>query len=446
MYNANMHNATMHNMMPCIPIPCVPPYCYPVPYPSMLPNYPVNHMAAGLYCENGCRSRRHKRKSRSKGDENVKYKPHHRQHHVVSRQRYYLSSPESDSEDERPDTWAKRAPACRSVSRKIIADKSSHTLSHSSPMSLCSGVEPHRSNMTSGDFIPSTPLQQSVPKVDIAVDLSKVRNNTTVTHHSHSQLNTRAESTQRASLENECHVGVGNAAVLQKSPSKHPYIQNSVMAVNIYQQEEPTLAVTNDEDFNIFASNDTVPLNHIPSHGVSNTTNNQLTVQLCSDIPSYKSSCVVPSIDTSTSSASCESQPVDSNLRTATQMEIMSALHVTSAAGTKTTTAMTSYVDSKYSTLVVNEDDQYAQSAVKTETTISRALDTHGVSTVQPGQGDNSTSVRPSNPNMDQIWRNAACSLKYLQSLHSLRKTWLEWETKYRPPPVSVYTGRGAGP
>ena len=146
------------------------------PYPPIMNQFPVNHMAAGPYYENGGRSRRHKRKSRSKGDENAKYKPHHRQHLAVSRKRYYPSSPESDSEDQRPDTGAKRVPACRSVSREIKADKSSHTLSHSSPMPSCSGVEPHRSKMTSGEFIPSTPLQpttvKSVPKVDNAVDLN----------------------------------------------------------------------------------------------------------------------------------------------------------------------------------------------------------------------------------------------------------------------------------
>ena len=35
-------------------------------------------------------------------------------------------------------------------------------------------------------------------------------------------------------------------------------------------------------------------------------------------------------------------------------------------------------------------------------------------------------------------WRNTTNSQKCLQSLHSLRKMWAEWETKYRPPPVSI--------
>ena len=77
------------------------------------------------------------------------------------------------------------------------------------------------------DFTPpSTPLHshmvKSVQKVsaDIAVDLNKVPCNATVTHHSHSQLKSRTDSTQRASPENECHVRAGSAAVIQavKSP------------------------------------------------------------------------------------------------------------------------------------------------------------------------------------------------------------------------------------
>ena len=104
MYNATMYNAMMLNMMPCVPMPCIPPYGCASPYPPIMNQFPVNHMAAGPYYENWGRSRIHKRKSRSKGDENVKYKPHHRQHRAVSRQRYYPSSPESDSGDELPYT------------------------------------------------------------------------------------------------------------------------------------------------------------------------------------------------------------------------------------------------------------------------------------------------------------------------------------------------------
>ena len=74
----------------------------------------------------------------------------------------------------------------------------------------------------------------------------------------------------------------GSAAVPQKLPSNHPYIQNAVMAVNTCQQEEHTLSITNDGDVDIFAANDTVPLIHIAPHDVSKTTNNQLAVQNCS--------------------------------------------------------------------------------------------------------------------------------------------------------------------
>ena len=441
MYNANMHNAMMHNMMPCIPMPCVPPYCYPVPYPSMLPNYPVNHaMAAGLHYENGgSRSRRHKRKSWSKGDENAKYNSHHRQHRVVSRQRYYPSSSESDSDDERPDTREKRVPACRSVSREIIADKSNHTLSHSSPMPPSSGVEPHRSNnMTSSDFVPSTPLQsttvKSVPKVDNAVDLNTVRSNTTVTHHSHSQLNNRTDSTQPASIENKCYVTAGSAAFLQKLPFNHPSIENSVMVVNICQQEEPTPAVTNDGSVDIFAANDSVRLKNVATHDVTKSTD------------------VVPSIDPSTSSASCESKQVYSNHRTATQIEVPSALHVTSPDRTQTLLEMTSYAKSQ--SIIFEGGGQLAPSTAQNDSNVDvgitkpslQSSSNMAVQMLHPVKGDSSTSVRLSNPDKDPIWRNATNSLKYLQSLHSLRKTWLEWETKYRPPPVSIYNLRGADP
>ena len=42
--------------------------------------------------------------------------------------------------------------------------------------------------------------------------------------------------------------------------------------------------------------------------------------------------------------------------------------------------------------------------------------------------------------------RYAVLRIKYLQSLHNLHKEWLEWETKFRPPPVPIYSLRGTGP
>ena len=54
--------------------------------------------------------------------------------------------------------------------------------------------------------------------------------------------------------------------------------------------------------------------------------------------------------------------------------------------------------------------------------------------------------VHPQSPVVDVIWRSETYKLNYLQSLHNLRKMLAEWETKYRPPSVSVYTGWGAGP
>ena len=447
MYNANMYNAMMQNMMPYIPMPCVPPYGYPVPYPPMLPNYPVNHpMAAGRYFEKGGKLRKNRRKVKSKGDD-AKY--YHRKHRAVSRHRYYPSSSESDREDERPETRAKRLPACRSVSlsHEIIADKSSHTLSHTNPVQSRSGVKPKTPshNMPRMDFTPpSTPLHshmvKSVQKVsaDIAAEMPASQVSCDTADNSKSRI----DSTQRASPENECHITAGSAAPLQKLPSNHPYIRNAVMTVNTCQQEELTLPVTNDGGDNIFAANDTVPLNHVAPHDVANITNNHLAVHTCSELHVPTNEAI--DVMLTAQSASRESQPVHRIPRTATQMENLSALQVTLAAGTKTTD-MTSYVSNTFITLDVTEDNQLAQSDDQTEATISRILDIDDVSIVRPDHGDSSTWVRPSNPDMDPIWRNATNSLKYLQSLHSLRKTGLEWETKYRPPPVSVCTGRGAG-
>ena len=117
MYNATMYNVMIQNMMPCVPMPCLPTYDYPMPYPSMTTNRPVNHaMAAGHYYEKGVRSRR-RRKSRSKGDGNIYRTSHHRQHRVVSRHRYYEYEPssESDNEDDSIYTGEKGVQACRSV-------------------------------------------------------------------------------------------------------------------------------------------------------------------------------------------------------------------------------------------------------------------------------------------------------------------------------------------
>ena len=303
-------------------------------------------------------------------------------------------------------------------------------------MPSCSGVEPHRSNnMTSSDFIPSTPLQpttvKSVPKVDNAVDLNIVRCNTTVTHHSHSQMKNPTDSTHPALLGTESHVRAGSTAVPQKLPLNHPYIKNAEMTVNTCQQEEPILA--NDGDVDIFAANDTVPLSNVAPHDVNKATHYQLTVQNCS-LPNDDEIDVMLFNGTSAPSPSCsKSLQDDNNPRTVPQLEVLLALHVTSTTGTETTTVMTSYVDSQCSKLGVTEGGQLAQSAAQTDSAISRALDNRNDSTVQPGHGDKSMSVRPSNATMDQIWRKTPNGLKYLQSLHSLRKAWLEWETKFRP-------------
>ena len=78
----------------------------------------------------------------------------------------------------------------------------------------------------------------------------------------------------------------------------------------------------------------------------------------------------------------------------------------------------------------------------------SLSLQSHSNTTVQVLESEQDGSTPGHRPDSARIldWRNTTHNLKCLQSLHSLRKVWAEWETKYRPPPVSIYSWRGAGP
>ena len=143
MYNATMYNMMIQNMMPCVPMPYVPPFGYPVPYPPMINEFPVNHpMAAGTYYRKGGRHHRQnvksgRNKTRSKlyvERDDVKYKPRHKQH--LHSHQYYTSSSESDNDDQCPDTRWKGVQACQSVSYKMTADKlkSVNTLGRPNPI------------------------------------------------------------------------------------------------------------------------------------------------------------------------------------------------------------------------------------------------------------------------------------------------------------------------
>ena len=79
MYNAIMYNMMIQNKVPCVPMSYVPTFGYPVPYPPMIHQFPVNHsMASGTYYRKEGRqhrSRRNKRKSRSRLErDDVRYR------------------------------------------------------------------------------------------------------------------------------------------------------------------------------------------------------------------------------------------------------------------------------------------------------------------------------------------------------------------------------------
>ena len=393
MYNATMYNVMMQNMMPCIPMPCLPAYGYPMPYPSMTTNRPVNHaMAAGHYYEKGGRSRQ-SRKSRSKGDGNIYRTSHHRQHRVVSRHRYYEYEPssESDNEDESIYTGEKGVQACRSVNRQMSTDKSDNTLRRLNPGQSSNGVKQQRlqNNMPSTDCKPSTPLQSNIVKpvlklpVDIAADMPL--NQIIVTKNSnHSQLTSRTK-TESTSMADESQTISGIAVVRPNLPPNDPDKQNAVVVHSECQQEQHTAA--DQQDVNVAEDQ---------SDGAISIQDPSLVSSLLND----KSILVA-------SAPSSISRKVPDQL--------------TEATGTNKIDQSESTVESRQSSHHIHSVDH---------------MFWHGPDDRRQHGPARGYSLRTETPNV----------IKSPQSLHSLRKVWAEWETKYRPPPVSVHTDRGAGP
>ena len=443
MYNATMYNVMMQNMMPCFPMPCIPAYGYPMPYPSMTPNRPVNHAtAAGHYYEKGGRSRQ-SRKSRSKGDGNAYRTPHHRQHRVVSRHRYY--EPSSESEDDCIYTGEKGVQACRSVNRKMSADKSDDTLRHLNPGSsnTCNGVEPQRvqNNMPNVDCKLSSPLQSDIKRnsVQASVDIAELPLNQVRHANNNSQLNSRTDSTERAS-----HVIPADesqiAAVLQNLPSNDPDKQNAMVAMIECQQEKQTAEVNVAED---------------QSHsGVSGHKLGMVSSNRKSTLNSAVLQLVLRQVwDQPTEATVTSKSDQQIELPPLTTAETAMTMNGEMEANTATNS-----LPSSKPTLLGDNRAECEASSIKTtdptEGTLDPKTDSHHIvdQDLLPVQGADDRGYRgpdivhPKNPAQDPLWSKTTYSLKCLQSFHSLRKVWAEWETKYRPPPVSVYKGQGAGP
>ena len=443
MYNATMYNVMMQNMMPCIPMPCLPAYGYPMPYPSMMSNRPVNHaMAAGQYYEKGGRSRQ-SRKSRSKGDGYAYRKPHHRRHRVVSRYRYYEPSSESDREDECIYTGENGVQACWSVNSKMTADKSDHTLRHLNPVPSSNGVKQQRlkNDMPIVDCKLSSPLQSDIKgksvqtSVDIATDLplhqvSRASNN--------SQLTSR---TERSSMVDESQVISGTVADRPNLPSNGPDKQNAMVAMIECQQEKQTA--------DVYVAVD---------QGGSGTYERDLRMgSLLSNVKSTLKASALPSV-----SRQVSDQPTETTVINKSDHQIeLPPLTTAETAGPINyeleAKAVANYLPLSKPTLKEDKAECEASSikAVDhTEATVDpRAVSHHIVDQdLPPVQGADDRcyrgpdTVHPQISAKNSIWGNAANNPKYLQSLHSLRKMWAEWETKYRPPPVSIYSCRGAGP
>ena len=429
MYNATMYNVMMQNMMPCIPMPCLPAYGYPLPYPPMINEFPVNHpMAAGTYYRKGGRqhrSRRNKTKSRSRleGDD-VRYRTHPKQH-LVQRHQYYTSSSESDNDDECPDTRGKGVQACQSVSHKIAADKlkSVNTLGRSNPNGQ------HR--------------LQNRPIEPLSSSKTSAENGSRVTGRS------------------------GIAATCHKMPLNNPNNANALMTKNACQQGEHT-------------NEPSTPDMHIAACK---------TMLLCHNGQVPGSMGIQPEHDRDYD-ISIKSPSVASSLYSGTCTSSQTAILVTSEGdqGRQPTAAKAQEENTATNSLPLSEntppsshmvasdtaDDRGSKSGTGSQLTqpaapkdsaeykvlktrvstehgrvmSSFSLQSHSNTTVQVLKAEQDGSTPGHRQDSAQILDlgNTTHNLKCLQSLHSLRKMWAEWETKYRPPPVSVYTGRGAGP
>ena len=452
MYNATMYNVMMQNMMPCVPMPCIPAYGYPMPYPSIMSNRPVNHaMSAGHYYEKGGRSRQ-SRKSRSKGDGNAYHMPHHRRHRVVSHHRYYEPSSESDSANEYLYTGEKGVQACRSVNRKMTADKSYHhndTLRHSNPKSN-KGQRRLQNDRSIADVTPLPAAlnhSKSVEKkeVDIAAQVPLCRNsrNNVTDMHKNGQSNIRTGSgLPNTTTSFEKKVLTGTATISNQMPLNSLHSQNAVTAVIGCHQGEPT---TTDEPDVVIAVNNTKPLGHQSKAFVTETSDsllgvdsNQSTAEQLTALPAQY--VISSNTNQMTHDATCDKSPFydeslsgiadatrDSKPKDDSQL-IMSAVHTDS----DKSGVVETYVSTKLGRVISSP----------------ASLQLHSNTTVQAlgSEQDGSTSGHQQDPAQVLDWRNIINHQKCLQSLHSLRKMWVEWETKYRPPPVSRNTSQGAGP
>ena len=444
MYNATMYNVMIQNMMPCVPMPYIPPFGYPVPYPHMINEFPVNHpMAAGTYYRKGGRqhrSRRDKTKSRTRleGDDE-KNRPHHKQHHVVSHHQYYDPSSESDSENEYIYTGEKGVQACRSVNRKISADKSDNTLRHFNPRSSNNGVEQQKLQNNLPNI--STPLQTNTEKsvqkasTDIAADLPSNQ----VCHDSNNsqQLTSR---TERSSMVEEIRVISGKEAVRQILPSNDPDKQNAMMAMIERQQEKQTADV-----------------NVAVDHGDSGTYERDLRMGFSlsngkSTLKPVKSSALL------SVARQVSDQPTETTVISKSDQQIELPPLTTAKTAGPINDELEAKAAANYLPLsgpTLNEDKTECEaSSTKTmdhtEATVDlRVVLHHDMDRDLPpvqGAGDRGyhgpDTAHSNHPAWGYSFGEETRNLKSPQSLHSLRKMWAEWETKYRPPPVSIYTLR----
>ena len=445
MYNAMMYTS-MAQMMPCVPMPYVQPFGYPVPcplpYPPMINGFPVNHaMAAGAYYRKGGRQHRSGRnKTRSRlhieRDDDVKYKPHPKQH-VVKRHQYYTSSSESDNDEKCPDTRGKVAPACRPVCHEFIADKYD-TLRHSNPTSNM-GQRRLQNDRPIADVtpLPSTlHHSRSVKKIAAQVPLCRNSRGNVTDIHKNGQSNIRTGSALPNTTSFENKALTGTPAISNQMPLNSLHSQNAVTAVIGCHQGEPT---TTDEPDVVIAVNNTKPLDHQSEVFVTETSDSLL--------------------------------GVDSNQSTAEQLTALSAEYAISSNSNQMTHDATFHKMPSYDESLPGiadatraskpkDDSQLIKSAVHTDSDKSGVVATHvstklgrvissparlqlqNNTTVQAlgSEQDGSTSGHRQDPAQVLDWRNITNSQKCLQSLHSLRKMWAEWETKYRPPPVSIYS------
>ena len=429
-YNQYMYNAMMYTsmaqMMPCVPMPYVPPFGYPVPcplpYPPMINEFPVNHpMAAGTYYRKGGRKHRSRRnktisRSRLEGDD-VRYRTHPKQHLLQSHQ-YYTSSLESDNDDQCRDIRGKGVQACQSVSHKIAADKlkSVNTLGSSNPTQ---NEGQHRLLNR-----PTEPLSNTI-------------NGSHVTGKS------------------------GNAAACHKMPLDNPNGEEAVMTENACQQGEHTVKPTQ-TDVHIAACA-TMPLCH--DGQVPDSMDRQLGHDPDNGI-SIKRPIVVPSLYSDTASQvttlaasdgdqgqqpvvaiTQEVNTVANNVPLSCNPPYMVATDTTAdSSETENGGQQTKRVSQIVSTSFTPEKTHVSMETGNLMSSQSLQPYRNTAMQLEKSEQDGGAIIHPQSPARAHIWRSETCALKYLQSFHSLRKVWAEWETKYRPPPVSVHTDRGAGP